>query len=279
MSRQHDLRTARLLRSRLSTLSGRRYIRNLQMENLESRVVLSGLPELAATAPEPPVDLPPAEIELEGAEASASVNSVAVAPVPTIPTEPSSIAPQPVSLDDASIDAQAVDSLFAQTASPSEFTVPAASDATLAASNLVLNTGGSEPVLAAAPTGDGDTPNPDEPTPVPPPPVTPPPVTPPPVTPPPPVTSPPLVPPRIVDFQGEGQSGYWLLQGSVTDDKDPAGLTVYFGGLLAGRTATVDRFGTFELIVALGSGIVGYVNAYTIDRDGLRSDTVLLRIV
>jgi hypothetical protein len=70
-----------------------------------------------------------------------------------------------------------------------------------------------------------------------------------------------------------------LLQGGVVDDKDPAGLTVYFGGLLAGRTAIVDRFGTFELIVALGSGIVGYVNAYTIDRDGLRSDTVLLRIV
>ena len=66
MSRQYDLRTARLLRSRLSTLAGRRYIRNLQMENLESRVVLSGLPELAASAPEPPVDLPPAEIELEG---------------------------------------------------------------------------------------------------------------------------------------------------------------------------------------------------------------------
>ena len=279
MSRQHDLRTARLLRSRLSTLSRRGYVRNLQIENLESRVVLSGLPELAATTQEPPVDLPPAEIELEGPGTLVSPDSVAVTPVPTIATEPSSIVPQPVALDDTSIDAQAVDSVFAQAVSSTGLTVPAASEAKLPDSSLALNTGGSEPALAAASTGDGTTPNPVEPTPVTPPPVTPPPVTPPPVTPPPPVTSPPLVPPRIVDFEGESQAGYWLLQGSVTDDKDPAGLTVYFGGLLAGRTAIVDRFGTFELIVALGSGIVGYVNAYTIDRDGLRSDTVLLRIV
>ncbi len=81
MSRPHDLRTARLLRLRLSTLSRRRSIRNLQMENLESRVVLSGLPELAASAPETPADIPPAEIELEGPETIVSLNSVAVTPV------------------------------------------------------------------------------------------------------------------------------------------------------------------------------------------------------
>jgi hypothetical protein len=87
------------------------------------------------------------------------------------------------------------------------------------------------------------------------------------------------VPPRIVDFEGENELGYWLLQGRVTDDKDPTGLMVYFGGVLAGQRAIVDRFGTFELIFQVGSGIVGYVDAYTVDRDGLRSETVVLRIV
>lgn len=58
----------------------------------------------------------------------------------------------------------------------------------------------------------------------------------------------------------------WHFAGSVTDDHLTQGVTVYFGGLLQGRTATVDpSTGTFSLTIVLPAGISGTVSAVAVD--------------
>ncbi len=84
----------------------------------------------------------------------------------------------------------------------------------------------------------------------------------------------PLMPPVITEFDGEYDAGVWAFSGMVLDDKAVIGLTIHFGGLLAGHTTTVDANGFFEYLVILPRNAVGSVNAYTIDRDGLRSELV-----
>jgi len=87
-------------------------------------------------------------------------------------------------------------------------------------------------------------------------------------------SGPALLPPLIIEFAADAEHDLWRFCGHVLDDKPVAGLTVYFGGLLEGLTAQVDRFGMFELFVTLGPHPDGTATAYTIDGDGLRSETV-----
>ena len=59
------------------------------------------------------------------------------------------------------------------------------------------------------------------------------------------------------------------LSGSVTDpNQNPAGLTVTFGGLLDGDSATVASDGTFKFAVQIPDNTSGTINAKTIDNAG-----------
>jgi hypothetical protein len=83
----------------------------------------------------------------------------------------------------------------------------------------------------------------------------------------------PLLPPTITEFEGLQEIDVWLFNGFVLDDKDVDGLTVTFGGVLDGETAEVDAEGYFELVVQLPVGSRGVVTAHTVDRDDLGSNT------
>jgi virginiamycin B lyase len=80
-------------------------------------------------------------------------------------------------------------------------------------------------------------------------------------------------PPTISNFVGSNSGGVWTFTGKV-NDSSPAGLTVSFGGLpsLAGKTATVQADGTFELVVALAAGEQGTVTAQTTNWWGQNSN-------
>ncbi|MHB0956491.1 MAG: hypothetical protein ACYC0X_10205 [Pirellulaceae bacterium] len=278
MSRHHDLRPVRRLHARFSVHSKRQRNRNLQIENLESRVVLSGLPEAEGSTCEPAVAAVPPAVELNDPATIISMSAIpAPLPAPEAP-QPVSAAPE-VPLAETCSDVQAADTIFTQsdtsyigamfasayptttypTTSYPTTSYPTMSDPTTSTTDVLLD-----------PVGMLPPPLPPPPPPLPPPPEdggTP--------TP----TPDPLLPPSIINFEGENQLGYWVFRGNVTDDKNPAGLKVYFGGLLAGRTTVVDQFSFFEILVSLGVGTVGYVTAYTIDGDGLKSNVVSYRIV
>jgi hypothetical protein len=219
MSRQQDPRTARLLRLGLPIAPRRRSTRDLQIECLESRVVLSALPNVESPAP--------AAVQL--VETSGTVelaNSV-----PSIDTATTNVA-------------------LAQNAA----VTVAAADSTLTTSNLVPNTPASDVTVPTAPklaTGGPGGPS---------------------------GSGQPLLPPIIIEFDAECQNGVWLFSGHVLDDKDVTGLTIHFGGVLAGQTATVNDEGSFELIITLDPGTSGFATAYTIDRDGLKSEIASVRV-
>lgn len=227
MSGQQDPRTSRRLRSRLLDPLHRRPVRDLQIERLESRVVLSVLPAVEA----PSADSPAAAV----AETSGTVelaNSVSV------------------------IDAETIDLVVAQSASDASITadtsgVTSATDLASSGVGLVADTAAGGSAAPTVPTGGGHTPG---------------------------ESGQPLLPPIIIEFDVafEGQS--WLFSGRVLDDKDVTGLTVHFGGLLAGYSATVGEDGFFEFVSLLGPEASGTVSAYTIDSDSLRSETVSLWI-
>jgi hypothetical protein len=154
------------------------------------------------------------------------------------------------------IDTQLVDAALAQTeVEPARMeaaaeTIVPTTDAALLVVPLAPDVSGGDAILVTPPSGGGPTGGPGQ----------------------------PLLPPVIMDFTGDFQGDVWRFSGTVLDDKSVTGLTVDFGGLLAGRTAQVDQFGMFEIFVLLGSHPVGTISAYTIDLDGLRSQTVNLTL-
>jgi len=81
-----------------------------------------------------------------------------------------------------------------------------------------------------------------------------------------------LLAPSITSFTKQEDWGIWRFNGTVIDDKPVAGLTIDFGGVLDGQTATVDGDGNFELVIELPSGTTGTATAQTTDADGLVSN-------
>ena len=79
-------------------------------------------------------------------------------------------------------------------------------------------------------------------------------------------------PPEIINFIGVKVGGTWVFTGTVIDDEEVAGLTVTFGGLLAGHTATVQVDGTFVFAHVFPPNTVGVVTAVVTDLDGLLSE-------
>lgn len=228
MSRPQDPRTAKLSRSRLMNAPRRRPTRDLQIECLESRVVLSGLPNVEVATP---------DLAADQATATSVVAELA-----------NSVYSTDSETTDVVLARSEVNTTGAITEAP---TVTSPTNSTLTVVNLVPdvlaghNTGPTAPTVSAGPPrGSGL----------------------------------PLLPPIIENFSASCQGEYWRFSGRVLDDKDVAGLTIRFGGLLNGCTATVDEDGFFEYIAVLGFNPVGSVSAYTIDLDGLRSETVSLLV-
>ena len=79
--------------------------------------------------------------------------------------------------------------------------------------------------------------------------------------------------PRISNFSGvEIGAGLWAFSGAVFDsDSDPSGYTVFFYGVLAGRTTTVQSGDYFYMTVDLGSAN-GAAGAQTRDAEGNKSN-------
>jgi Ca2+-binding RTX toxin-like protein len=87
--------------------------------------------------------------------------------------------------------------------------------------------------------------------------------------------------PSIIEFtyQYDATHKLWSFAGQVIDDDDVTGLTVYFGGILSGRWATVDSTGAFTLSVAAAFGVHNIqVSASTIDNEGLWSNVAVTEI-
>jgi hypothetical protein len=81
-------------------------------------------------------------------------------------------------------------------------------------------------------------------------------------------------PPEIHGFVGQpGQGGMWNFTGSVTDDEQIGGLSVYiyFNGEYKG-TATTTTNGSFSFAFYVGEDW-GMADAVAYDSDGLASDT------
>jgi len=81
-----------------------------------------------------------------------------------------------------------------------------------------------------------------------------------------------LSPPVITSFSGTSEAGFWQFTGQVTDDKSVSGLVVSFGGLLDGETATVNQDGIFSFTIFLPLSTIGSVTAITTDLDDLDSN-------
>lgn len=80
--------------------------------------------------------------------------------------------------------------------------------------------------------------------------------------------------PTITNFNvAPSQGNTWIITGTVNDEF-AAGLTVTFGGLLAGNVATVASNNTFSLAVTLASGLTGYGTATVEDWWGQVSASV-----
>ena len=193
-----------------------RRVRTLSLEHLESRVVLSGVPEVATTWPSIYAAIP-TDYSVQVATTSIVVDSSA----DSFATLPNAGAQVPESL-------------------PSSTPAPLTTSTTPVGDISDQTIGAPESTLAQtmSPPGSGGAPG---------------------------------LPPWINDFAAILEDGYWRLQGSVLDDSSPAGLTVYFGGILNAQTTT-DENGAFELIVADSDLGVGWIYAHTVDVDGLASD-------
>jgi hypothetical protein len=80
--------------------------------------------------------------------------------------------------------------------------------------------------------------------------------------------------PTISNFTASNEYGtVWILTGTVTDNH-AAGLTVQFGGLGQGMTATVQSDGTFSLAITLSPGEQGTITAWVTDWWNATSNTV-----
>ena len=76
---------------------------------------------------------------------------------------------------------------------------------------------------------------------------------------------------------GYDQSENWVaVFGTVADDQDPHGLTVYISGVLGEFTATVESDGTWVAPAIEAQTVCGWVYAYTIDAQGLQSPTEMM---
>ncbi len=88
-------------------------------------------------------------------------------------------------------------------------------------------------------------------------------------------------PPTIIEFtavEDPVEAGLWTFTGQVVDDEDPAGLEVWFGGILEEEPSVyTDEIGFFELTVALGTRI-GTASAETEDRDGAPSNVATVEL-
>ena len=84
--------------------------------------------------------------------------------------------------------------------------------------------------------------------------------------------------PVIIDFDVEPGVTTWVFSGTVVDDGDVEGLTVTFGGLLAGYTAIVNSNGVFTIEVSLDPDIYGTASAQVTDVEALTSDSVLVDV-
>lgn len=74
---------------------------------------------------------------------------------------------------------------------------------------------------------------------------------------------------QINNFTAVASVDVWVISGSVTDpNQNPVGLTITFGGLLDGDSATVASDGTFELVVEIPDNTSGTINAKTTDNAG-----------
>jgi hypothetical protein len=76
--------------------------------------------------------------------------------------------------------------------------------------------------------------------------------------------------PTITNFTAvPSYNNYWTFSGTLLDG-NPAGATIYFGGLssLSGKTTTVNSYGTFSLSVQLQPGESGYATAQAKDLAG-----------
>jgi hypothetical protein len=81
-------------------------------------------------------------------------------------------------------------------------------------------------------------------------------------------------PPSINGF-GWTRDGSWLrVTGSVSDDEDPTGLTINFGGLLQGGGTAVLDGDYFIFEIQIGNTVEGSVTAQVTDRSGLTSALV-----
>jgi hypothetical protein len=84
--------------------------------------------------------------------------------------------------------------------------------------------------------------------------------------------------PTITSFDANQDSSYWSLTGEVTDPNGLAGMSVTFGGLLAGRSTTVGADGSFIYIKQFPAGTQGTVSAYVTDSQGAVSNTAMVYI-
>jgi len=221
MSHQPTFWNGRVLQRRNTS---RRPTRSLHLESLESRVVLSGLADLAVPTSAMP------------AAPTSGIDGIPVAPESPVLADPASATGE---LASTAPDAAAPGADATMVATPTTLPV-------YGPLQPVAGTTGTTP--AGLPSG------------------------------PPTGSTQPLMPPVITEFAAECQGDLWRFSGRVLDDKPVKGLTVYFGSLLQGHTAKVDRFGMFELIISLGSAPAGFVNVHTIDLDVLRSPTVSILV-
>ena len=80
--------------------------------------------------------------------------------------------------------------------------------------------------------------------------------------------------PVIDPFWLEIQDGWIFIRGTVIDDQDPTGLTVYLEGDYGTSEAIVMPDNTFVAPFIYDDNIFGSISAYVVDELGLQSETV-----
>lgn len=79
-------------------------------------------------------------------------------------------------------------------------------------------------------------------------------------------------PPELLEFTvREGVADMWHFEGRVSDE-NPENVTIHFGGLLEGRTVSVNSDGTFQFNKLILDGIGGGVSAQAVDQFGEESE-------
>ena len=84
--------------------------------------------------------------------------------------------------------------------------------------------------------------------------------------------------PQIIEFTWVLESGVYQFTGEVTDDTDPTGYVITFGGLLDGYTTIVDDENLFEFSLEIDFGSGGEISALTIDVGSLSSQLVYVYV-